>query len=119
MDSSDHGSSVLSAVSEEQGGDTSSSKVSSETGSNLKSSSESQSEVEIAKAETKMVTWSKLLVYVVLMLTAVGSGIATYEFVKKGELNDFHKTVSITLEVKGQEAFCLKMRLTLNDSISG
>ena len=84
----------LSAVSEEVGHDSSTSKVSSETGSNHKSVSDSQPEMEIAVAEAKLVMCSKLLVYAVLTLAAIGSGIATYKFVTRGELHDFNKAVS-------------------------
>ena len=117
IDASDHDSSVLSAVTEEDGKDTSSSKLSSETGStSIRNTSTSKAETEIAKDETKLVKCSKLLVYAVLILAAIGSGIAAYKFVKKGEVHDFDKAVSTcAFYVPSQSILCMPMdsKLTL------
>ena len=53
--------------------------------------------MEIARVETKLVRWSKVMVYAVLMLAAAATGVATYKFVKKGEIHDFNKAVSIRI----------------------
>ena len=106
LDILDHRSSMLSAVSEDDGGDGSTSKISTDTGGQS-NHPEGQTEIEIAKLETHWVRCSKALVYVVLMLAAAGSGIATYKFVKKGEIHDFNKAVSFFL--KGRSAIRKKL----------
>ena len=60
------------------------------------SGSDSSSSNGLGRQETRAVNRSKLLVYLILFISAVAVGTATYIFVSKGEEQDFEVDVRIT-----------------------
>lgn len=59
--------------------------------------SSSREELKIAQSEGKFVLCSKFVAYLVLFLSAVAAGIATYHFTRDQEMSEFEDDVSVVM----------------------